>query len=160
MRNIYIVGVAVFYALVVGFGIATFYVAPQRPPAPEPPAALKGAPPPPDYYSSPEYQRYFELQQSYQDELREYEPLAAAYNRNLFYIAAVLGLVVMIGSVVSPQTLGPIRPGIALGGLLTVFYGVARYFNDMNDAWRFALAVVGLVALLYVGYTRLRQRLG
>lgn len=157
MRNIYIVALALFYALFVGFGIAAFYAAPQAPREVEQPKVFQAGPPPAEYYQTEEYREYRERERQFQADVQSFQDAMVPYNRNLFYIAAVAGVLIMIVAVFLPQAAGAIRPGLMLGGLFAVVYGTMRYFGDMNEVGRFVVVTIGLVVLLYLGYTRLRQ---
>lgn len=157
MKVIYVAALALFYALFVGFGIAAFYEAPQFPDPIERPSALEGAPPAVEYYETEEYKEFKEQERQYQADYQRFRDDMVIYNRNVFYIAAAAGVLIMVVAVFLPQAVGVIRPGLMLGGLLSVLYGTMRYFTDMGDMGRFVVVAIGLVVLLYLGYTRLRQ---
>jgi len=91
---------------------------------------------------------YYECQDEF-DNVRE------VYNRDVFFISLVLGLIaVIIGGVV--LKLESVSVGIMGGGILTIIYGTIRYWGDMSDVYRFIILGVVLAILIWMGYKKIK----
>jgi hypothetical protein len=84
---------------------------------------------------------------------RDYNDARAVYNRNLFFMLAPIGLlVIIIGIYFSLDYMGA---GIMLGGLITLFYATIRYFSDMSKLLRALVILVELLIILWIGYKKI-----
>jgi hypothetical protein len=88
---------------------------------------------------------------------KEYEAFQSGYTRNLFIIAAIIGLITMIvgGFVLRHES---VSPGLMGGGFLTIMYGIMRYWQYAGDWLRFILLGAILAMLIYLAYKRLPFR--
>jgi len=85
----------------------------------------------------------------------EYMDKREIYNRDVFFISLVAGLIALIiGGVV--LNLESVSTGIMGGGVLTIIYGTIRYWGDMSDVYRFIILGVVLVVLIWMGYKKLK----
>lgn len=78
------------------------------------------------------------------------------YNRNVFVIALVLGIIgLIIGGIT--LKLESVSSGIMGGSILTIIYGVMRYWGNAQDFLRFIIMGVALVVLIWLGYKKLKD---
>lgn len=95
------------------------------------------------YKTNPEYtacQKHF-------DDARE------IYSRNIFIIAAIVGLITMLigGFVLSHDS---VSPGLMGGGFITIVYGVIIFWRYAGSKLRFIILGVVLGMLIYVAYRK------
>lgn len=83
-----------------------------------------------------------------------YSEATETYNKNVFIMAVILGiaLVYLGGGILRLES---VSSGIMGGGVLTVFYGVVKYWGFTTDAVRFAMLGVALFVLIWLGYRRM-----
>ncbi len=87
---------------------------------------------------------------------QEYEDSREAYNRIVFIISGILGLIaVIIGGIV--LKLESVSAGIMGGGILTIIYGTLRYWGHLEDIGRFIILGLILVVLIFIGYKYLKK---
>lgn len=145
-----LLAVGVLTAFFVGFGIQAFY------PAPEPPEEqfAPTAPPPEE---DPGGKQKFEDKEEKELNLRAYQEEVVEYNRIASLVA--IGIAVLIlGAVLLLRGIGipAIRDGVALGGVLTLFYGLVLALQAEGDVFRFLMVGVVLVVVLAAAYLRFR----
>jgi hypothetical protein len=154
-------GTAIILGSLIVLGIAAFYPAPV---APNYGAIVKPLAPPVatpcaanDTLCETQLNEYQAQQQAQQDEFtREQDAYDAAmqiYNRNLFIIGNVVGMVVfaigfwlLFTTAIAAQGV-PI--GIMLAGLWGIIYGYARGWGSTNDQLKFFIGLV--IAVLVIG---------
>jgi hypothetical protein len=149
--------VMVLLILVVAFGTRVIYEPPEAPQYPRGPfyfgpIAPDGSvrQPTPD-----EIARFEEEQRQYQEAYEEFRDRQAVYRRNVFLIAAAVGLLAVAGGISLHPRLDAMRLGLVLGGLGTLIYGVAQAGGDLGrigPAAIFIVALVGLALVLAAGY--------
>ena len=87
---------------------------------------------------------------------KEYRDKREIYNRNVFIIAVVAGLIaVVLGGIV--LKLESVSAGIMGGGVLLIIYGTLRYWGDMGDVLRFIILGAVLVVLIWLGYRKFKK---
>jgi hypothetical protein len=87
---------------------------------------------------------------------RDYDQARGLYNRDVFFILAPLGLViVIIGIYLTVQYIGA---GLMFGGLATMFYATVRYFSDMSKLLRALVLLVELLVIIYIGYKKIEDK--
>jgi len=149
--------------LLVAFGVRTFYPPPVQPefPKTQPPRGSFPIGPQPIEVPAvlptltPEQQQFEEAQRDFQARFETYEDERAAYRRNVFLAAAVLGVLAVAGGLALPSRLDAIRLGLVAGGLGTVLYGVIQAGGDLDQAGPaviFLAAGAGLALIVYAGY--------
>ena len=86
----------------------------------------------------------------------EFEARNEVYNRNVFFLSLVFGLLAIITGV----TLGleSVSAGIMGGGVLLVLYGIIRYWGELGKYWRLFLLGLVLAALIWIGYKKFGKR--
>lgn len=85
-----------------------------------------------------------------------YEDSRGIYNRNVFIVLIVLGLVSLsLGLLVISAS--AVSNGFLGGGLLSLIVGTIRYWSDMNDYLRFIVLGVALAVLIWLGYKKINR---
>ena len=163
------ISIAVIFAFFIGFGISAFY------PAPEwndfcgkiNPNVLTDSCPTTQKTPEPIAERYplescwcnentgecFKTNPEYLKCQEEFEDIKQGYDRNVFIIAAIIGLITMIigGFVLKHES---VSPGLMGGGFLTLIYGVMRYWQYAGDRLRFIILGITLAMLIYLAYRK------
>ncbi|MEM4637395.1 MAG: hypothetical protein QXK76_00005 [Candidatus Woesearchaeota archaeon] len=87
---------------------------------------------------------------------KNYETLRQEYNRNIFFILAPLGLIiVLLGIYFKVDYIGA---GLMFGGLITMFYATIRYFSDMSKLLRAIVLLIELIIIIYIGYKKIESK--
>lgn len=87
---------------------------------------------------------------------KEYRKVMEIYNRNVFIIAVVAGLIaVVLGGII--LKLESVSAGIMGGGVLSIIYGTLRYWGDMGDILRFIILGIVLAILIWIGYKKFKK---
>lgn len=87
---------------------------------------------------------------------KEYREVMGIYNRNVFIIAVVAGLIcVILGGII--LKLESVSAGIMGGGVLSIIYGTLRYWGDMGDVLRFIILGIVLAILIWIGYKKFKK---
>ncbi|MGM5482545.1 MAG: hypothetical protein ACQESF_03720, partial [Nanobdellota archaeon] len=86
---------------------------------------------------------------------KEYNEAKNAYNKNVFLLAALIGLIGLVigGIFLKVETVGI---GIMGGSILTIIYGVIRYWGEAPDILRFSILGVVLASLIWIGYKKIK----
>ncbi|MBD3354500.1 hypothetical protein GF361_00785 [Candidatus Woesearchaeota archaeon] len=147
-HNILMIGIAIIFALFVGYGIDTFYEAPEYE----------------DFCNESERLRPVKLNQSDMEEFNakqnqcweQYDAAREPYNRNVFIITLVIGLAAVIAGSFFMKV-ESVSSGIMAGGVLTIIYGTLRYWGDMHKYLRFSVLTIVLIILIWIGYKKFRD---
>lgn len=163
IKNLLIgIAIVVLTALVVGYGIETFYPTPDsnkycdysRPYQeiinqtdceaaggkwnPQDIQCIK-APCPQGYCDM-----YYTCNQQYQGDMKN-------YSRNLFVITTIIGIIlIVLGAILF--NLEAVGAGIMGGGIVIIIYGAMRYWPNANNMFRFIISVIGLIIVISLGY--------
>lgn len=87
---------------------------------------------------------------------KEHQAAINLYSRNVFIALVVLGTIsVALG--IFFNAVSAISFGLLYGGLLSFLIGTSRYWSDMNEYLRFVILGIVLVALIWVGYRKLKD---
>lgn len=157
IKLFYAAAIAALLVLFVAFGIRTFYSPPKAPEFPQPAIPVRPAPPPGTAQPepTPEQREFEEAQRRFQEEFARYEDERADYRRNVFLIAAVLGILAVAGGLALSDRFDAIRLGLVAGGLGSFLYGVIQANGDLDNtgpALIFGVAAIGLALVGYAGY--------
>lgn len=87
----------------------------------------------------------------------EYNNSRENYNRNVFIISLIIGLI-GLGIGAAFLTVESVGSGLMGGGVLTIIYGIIRYWGDASDTLRFILLGIVLAVLVGMGYTVLNPK--
>jgi len=103
-----------------------------------------------------EQQNYYEEQSINQQRCYEaFQPIENNYKRNVFIILSILGVLsIIIGILV--KNLHSLSFGLMLGGLISIVYGIIRYWAQMNEYLRFIILGILLAILIWISYKKLR----
>ncbi|HEY9583256.1 MAG TPA: hypothetical protein VJK09_03060 [Candidatus Paceibacterota bacterium] len=86
----------------------------------------------------------------------DYQGASDRYNRNAFIIWVILGIIAIITSFYLAHV-EAVSLGLSLGGVVAIIVGAVSYWSNMNDKLRFAVLLVGLVALIWLGVKKIRD---
>lgn len=155
--------IAIILVLFIAVGIDTFYKAPENPCnriyETQPKAFISNC----ELLQEPnktscfiEQQRFYENQSiESQKCYDEFQPIENLYKRNVFIILAILGVLsIIIGILV--KDLQALSFGLMLGGLISIVYGIMRYWAQMNEYLRFIILGILLIILIWISYKKLR----
>lgn len=174
------IGIAIIFALFVGYGVATFYKSPKYD------DFCKGKEFPRPYleekqvcnincsYVAPDENLTNDCNEKKGDLLANYDDKGCIksyycemcakgfmdsnekYNKNVFIITLIIGLIaIIVGGIV--LNLVSVSSGLMGGGILTVIYGTIRYWGYMPDVVRFIELGVVLAALIWISYKKLKK---
>ncbi len=88
---------------------------------------------------------------------QEYNDARDSYNRNVFIITLVIGLIgLLTGSIL--LKVESVGAGLMGGSLLTMVYGTLRYWGDAPDVLRFTLLGIVLATLIWIGHYKLNPK--
>lgn len=88
---------------------------------------------------------------------KSHEIVLNLYNRNVFIILVVLGIIsIILGFFVLIQS-DAVSLGFSFGGVLSFIIGTIRYWSAMNDYLRFIILGIALVILVWIGVKKLRE---
>lgn len=91
---------------------------------------------------------------TYTECAQPWEDAQESYNRNLFFISIIIGLIVVVLSLVfSVEAVGS---GLMGGGVLLMIYGTIRYWGALSDILRTVMIGIALGILIWIGYRKLR----
>lgn len=84
---------------------------------------------------------------------RDFNDAQKVYNRDLFLIAAVVGLAMIFGGILwKIEFLGT---GLMFGGIILLLYATVRYFGDADKLLRVLIILGELLIVLWIGYKKL-----
>jgi hypothetical protein len=165
-------GVAVLFALLVGFTIDAFYESPQYDKFCNPyyyntPPQLKVQP----TNCTPIYSTEFEMNCTREKgEVRykydetgcqiiegcdfcslSFQDAEKKYNLNLLWITAILGVIAILVGMYAPIYADPIASGFIFGGIFILIYGTARSFSNLSKIARVIILIVEFAILIWLG---------
>lgn len=144
LHILYAVFIGAFLALFVGFGIAAFYEAPERPEL-SPSSATMDPDSPQE--SEENYDQYQQQSEEYEDEMEGYNTIVSG-------VAVGVALVIFLISLFAVGGIPVIADGLLFGGAFTLLYGVGRSFTVSDPQVPFLMLAVALPIVLLVGYMR------
>lgn len=87
---------------------------------------------------------------------QNYDDARSVYNRNVFIILVVLGVVVLaLGAFLTASSV--VSLGLSFGGVLSLIIGAARYWSDMHDIVRVIVLACALGALIWIGVRKIKE---
>lgn len=150
---LYTVALAALLAAFVGFGIEAAYPSPTFPEDPYAAGPMMG----PEFPGEEPSPEFIEAQRKFQTEMEAYQQRLSDHHEVASAISLVAAVALLLASLL-PQVgrLPVIGQGVALGGVLTLLYGIVLAVQTQNELLRFAAVSVGLVALLVAIYLKFR----
>ena len=91
---------------------------------------------------------------------KDYINAQESYNRNLFYITAPIGLLMIIFGLYLPANIDAIAGGILLGGILTMIQITMRIFGNLGKWSRVILLGLELILVIWVGIKKMSEGTG
>lgn len=87
---------------------------------------------------------------------KQFEEVMKIYNRNVFVVFVIAGILLLIGSVYLSGA-EAVSLGLSFGGVLALIIGSVRYWSDMNDILRVIILGIALVGLIYVAWKQFQD---
>ena len=87
---------------------------------------------------------------------KNFNEIREVYNRKVFIIAGIIGIIVII--IASILHLTSVSSGLLGGGVLTVIFGTITYWSDLADWGRFIILGIALAVLIWIGYTKINKK--
>jgi len=84
---------------------------------------------------------------------QELESAQEVYNRNVFFISVILGLITVI--IAALLKLESVSSGLLGGGVILIIYGTIRYWGEMSDVLRTIMLGIVLAILIWLGYKKI-----
>lgn len=85
----------------------------------------------------------------------DFDKAREKYNRNVFIVATGIGIIILI--VGFALKMASVSAGLMGGGVLTILYGIIRYWTDLPDYGRFIILGIILAILIWLGYKRIKK---
>jgi len=84
----------------------------------------------------------------------DYTSKTEIYNRNIFFISLIIGIVTIIVAVL--LSLESVSSGFMAGGVLLIIYGTIRYWGSLSNWLRTLMLALALAVLVWIGYKKLK----
>ncbi len=84
------------------------------------------------------------------------EQATKLYNRNFFIVLVILGMLSIALSIFL-RSIWVVSIGLALGGVISLIIGSARYWSDMNDYLRVIILALALISLIWLGVKKFKE---
>lgn len=88
---------------------------------------------------------------------KDYQDAMAVYNRNVFIILVIAGVISIIAGFMTGQS-EAVSLGLSFGGILSLIIGTIRYWSAMDDYLRFIILGVALAVLIWIGIKKFRDQ--
>ena len=162
-RKLLALAIAIVLVSFIAVGIDTFYKEPKNncyDESSRPKAVISNC----ELFQEPnktscfiQQQIYYENQSIEQQRCYEaFQPIDNLYKRNVFIILIILGvLCVVLGLLV--KKVQALSFGLMLGGLISIIYGIIRYWAQMNEYLRFIVLGILLAILIWISYKKLKD---
>ena len=86
---------------------------------------------------------------------KEFNDATNIYNRNVFFIVAPIGLILILFGVF--YGIGFIASGFMFGGIFSVAYGTIRHFSGMSKVMRVIVIFIELVIVIWLAIKKLKK---
>ena len=90
--------------------------------------------------------------------VKEFNEVNSGYNRNIFYISALIALIIIVMGLYLPKKLDSISSGLIFAGVLILTQGTFRVFLDLDKFPRVLILGIELAILIWIGYKRIINR--
>ncbi len=88
---------------------------------------------------------------------RDFNQTNEHYNRNIFFISAIIGIVAIILGLYMPKKFDAISSGFIFAGILILLQGTVRVFGDLEKWPRVIVLGIELVILILIGVKKIRK---
>ena len=85
----------------------------------------------------------------------EWNDAREPYERNVFIVNVVIGLIVLVLSFL--LVVEAVSSGFMLGGVIMLIYGTIRYWGNLSNVLRTIVLGITLAILVWVGYKKLKD---
>ena len=85
-----------------------------------------------------------------------FENASKKYERNVFIVSMILGVIAIIISLLI--AIDSISIGFMAGGILVVIVALIRYWSELGDKLRFVILALVLIILIWIGYKKLNPK--
>lgn len=85
---------------------------------------------------------------------RPWESVREKYNRNVFFISLIIGILTVVISIV--LSVESVSSGLMGGGAILMIYGTIRYWGSLSDIFRTIMIGIALAVLIWIGYKKLK----
>jgi|SRR3989344_4694545 len=85
---------------------------------------------------------------------QEYDTATEIYNRNIFFISLVIGIITFVAAV--SLFVESVSAGFMGGGVMLIIYGTIRYWGSLTNVLRTVMLGFALAVLVWVGYKKLK----
>lgn len=137
--------IGLLLAVFVGYGIAAFYDAPQRPQAPNIVMTDKQG-----TFSASD----IAAEKAFNEQSRLYDEKMKPYNQNVALYALMAAVLFVVMGILFENKISILADGLMLGGVFTLLYSLGRSFASQNNKLSFALVSVALLVTSGLGYWR------
>lgn len=144
LKLVYTFFLGILLAVFVGVGVNTFYPGPKEP---EYPIILNTG-------GKELTTEQIAIQQQYDTKMAQHNKDMKPYNRNVSMITLGAAVVFLVISLLFEKHMKFISDGVLLGGLFTLVYSIGRGFASSDTKYIFATVTIGLIIVLYLGYSR------
>lgn len=83
-----------------------------------------------------------------------YDEVYDAYNEKASILMLIVGAIVLIIALALKKD--AVSAGLAFGGILDLFVGTVRYWEDIHNYLRFIILAIVLAILIWIGYKKLK----
>lgn len=87
---------------------------------------------------------------------KEFDEVHKVYNRNVFIVLVILGVLSIVGGFLLSTT-PAVSLGLTLGGVLSFIIGSIRYWSDMDDYIRVIILGLALIVLIWLGIKKIKE---
>jgi hypothetical protein len=87
---------------------------------------------------------------------KDYEEARDVYNRNVFFIFAILSLAIIVAGVYLKTDY--IGAGLMFGGVITLFYSTIRYMSSMDKMLRALVILMDLIIIIWISYKKIDHK--
>lgn len=147
-KALYIVVIGLLIAAFIGFGIDAFYPSPK---APKYPIEL-------EFRDESKTAETRQNQAEFNKQNDEFMKKLATYNQNVSVILIIFSVMILAASIVGLNKLEILGDGLTLGGVFTLFYGIARSMATEEAKFRFIAITIALIIILFLTYWRFLRK--
>jgi hypothetical protein len=87
--------------------------------------------------------------------MENYDNAKDKFNLIIFIIMSIIGALMVIGSFFIPNN--TVSFGIMGGGILSILIGILRNWSNVQDWMRFLMLGIILIALVWIGYNKMKD---
>ncbi|MFT4304851.1 MAG: hypothetical protein ACMXX8_02060 [Candidatus Woesearchaeota archaeon] len=109
----------------------------------------------PNCFLDPKHETYSTINPEYEKCTENFQKSREKYNMAIFIIMSIIGLFMVIGSFFI--NIDSVAFGILAGGILSIFVGVIRNWNNVQDWMKFLILGVVLIALVWISYKKMND---